>query len=36
MVCLPRNAEDWVALISGMLWAAGILGSFEAHPGIAL
>ena len=34
---LPRNAGDWVALISGMLWAAGSLRSF-ARPssGIAL
>ncbi|MCB1379265.1 MAG: DMT family transporter [Alphaproteobacteria bacterium] len=25
---LPRNAGDWIALISGMLWAAGTLRSF--------
>lgn len=34
---LPRNAGDWVALISGMLWAAGTLRSFAMpSPGIAL
>lgn len=34
---LPRNAGDWVALASGMLWAAGTLRSF-ARPssGIAM
>jgi len=26
---LPRNAGDWLALISGMLWAAGTLRSFH-------
>ncbi|MFN4143377.1 DMT family transporter [Aestuariivirga sp.] len=25
---LPRNAGDWLALLSGMLWAAGTLRSF--------
>ncbi len=34
---LPRNAGDWVALVSGMSWAAGTLRSF-ARPtaGVAL
>lgn len=34
---LPRNAGDWLALLSGMLWAAGTMHSF-ARPasGIAL
>lgn len=36
-VPLPRNAGDWVALISGMLWAAGTLRSFaRPSPGILL
>lgn len=26
---LPRNSGDWIALISGMLWAAGTLRSFH-------
>jgi drug/metabolite transporter (DMT)-like permease len=36
-VPLPRNAGDWVALASGMLWAAGTMHSY-ARPaaGIAL
>lgn len=36
-VPLPRNAGDWVALVSGMLWAAGTMHSY-ARPatGIAL
>ena len=36
-VPLPRNAGDWLALVSGMLWAAGTMHSF-ARPasGIAL
>lgn len=25
---LPRNAGDWIALVSGMLWAAGTLRAF--------
>jgi drug/metabolite transporter (DMT)-like permease len=34
---LPRNAGDWVALTSGMLWAAGSLRSFaKPSSGIAL
>ncbi len=34
---LPRNAGDWVALMSGMLWAAGTMHSY-ARParGVAL
>ena len=34
---LPRNAGDWVALVSGMLWAAGTMHSY-ARPasGVAL
>ena len=34
---MPRNAGDWVALISGLLWAAGTMHSF-ARPasGVAL
>ncbi len=34
---MPRNAGDWVALISGMLWAAGTMHSY-ARPssGVAL
>ncbi len=34
---LPRNAGDWVALVSGMLWAAGTMHSY-AKParGVAL
>lgn len=36
-VPLPRNAGDWVALLSGMLWAAGTMCSFaRPAPGIAL
>ena len=34
---LPRNAGDWVALVSGMLWAAGTMHSFaRPAPGIAV
>ena len=34
---LPRNAGDWLALASGMLWAAGTLRSFRSpSEGIAL
>lgn len=34
---LPHNAGDWVALMSGMLWATGTLRSFAMpYPGIAL
>lgn len=34
---LPRNAGDWIALTSGMLWAAGTLRSFTMpSSGIAL
>lgn len=34
---LPRNSGDWVALLSGMCWAAGTLRSFaRPAPGIAL
>ncbi len=34
---MPRNAGDWIALISGMLWAAGTMHSY-ARPasGVAL
>jgi drug/metabolite transporter (DMT)-like permease len=33
---LPRNEGDVVALVSGMLWAAGTLRSYAApHPGVA-
>ena len=32
---LPRNAGDWVALASGMLWAAGSLRSF-ASPSVRI
>jgi drug/metabolite transporter (DMT)-like permease len=30
---LPRNIGDWLALMSGMLWAAGTLGSFSKPAG---
>jgi drug/metabolite transporter (DMT)-like permease len=34
---LPRNAGDWVALVSGMLWAAGTMHSYaRPAPGIAV
>lgn len=34
---LPRNAGDWLALISGMIWAAGTMRSFhKPGRGIAL
>ena len=34
---LPRNAGDWLALLSGMLWAAGTLRSFSRpSPGVSL
>lgn len=34
---LPRNAGDWLALISGMLWAAGTLRSYaRPSPGVSL
>ncbi len=34
---IPRNAGDWVALLSGMLWAAGTMHSFaRPAPGIAV
>lgn len=36
-VPLPRNAGDWVALTSGMFWAAGTMHSFaKPAPGVAL
>ena len=36
-VPLPRNAGDWVALASGMLWSAGTLRSYaKPSSGIAL
>lgn len=34
---LPRNAGDWIALVSGMLWSAGTMRSFlKPSRGIAL
>lgn len=34
---LPRNAGDWLALVSGMLWAAGTLRSyFRPSSGVSL
>jgi drug/metabolite transporter (DMT)-like permease len=34
---VPRNAGDWLALISGMLWAGGTLHSYvHPAPGVAM
>ena len=34
---IPRNAGDWIALVSGMLWAAGTLRSYQRPTkGVAL
>lgn len=36
-VPIPRNSGDWIALVSGMLWAAGTLRSYlKSTKGVAL